>query len=144
MDPPILNLGLMWIQTNNTWVNDHISWKPYFEPNFWRLKGPILWSVANHINSNQWSNQWNQNVWHQTNCISRCRAISRKPNFGPNSGLKSHKRGPKNFFDSWYYLNLLDIIVVYHNMQNKEILMSSSQENEFGDKNYLETSLNGA
>ena len=42
------------------------------------------------------------------------------------------------------YLNLQDIIVVYHNMQNEEILMSRSQENEFGDKNNLETSLNGA
>ena len=29
-------------------------------------------------------------------------------------------------------------------MQNEEILMSSSQENEFGDKNNLETSLNWA
>ena len=29
-------------------------------------------------------------------------------------------------------------------MQNKEILMSSSRENEFGDKNNLETSLNWA
>ena len=29
-------------------------------------------------------------------------------------------------------------------MQNEEILMSSSRENEFGDKNNLETSLHGA
>ena len=42
------------------------------------------------------------------------------------------------------YLNLLDIIVFYHNMQNEEILMRSSRENEFGDKNNLETSLNWA
>ena len=33
VDPPISNLGLMWIQTNATWVNVHISWKSYFEPN---------------------------------------------------------------------------------------------------------------
>ena len=60
--------------------------------------------------------------------------------FGPKKALN----GGLNFFDSWYYPNLLDIIVVYHNMQNEEILMSNSQENDFGDKNNLETSLNGA
>ena len=43
-----------------------------------------------------------------------------------------------------YYLNLLDIMVVYHSMQNEEILMRSSRENEFGDKNNLETSLDRA
>ena len=37
--------------------------------------------------------------------------------FGPKKALN----GGLNFF-----LNLLDIIVVYHNMQNEEILMSSS------------------
>ena len=70
--------------------------------------------------------------------------MSRIPNFGPNLGLKSPKYGLKNFFNNWYHLNLLDIIVVYHNMQYEKILMSSSRENEFGDKNNLETSLNWA
>ena len=41
-------------------------------------------------------------------------------------------------------MNLLDIIAVNHNMQIERILMSSSRENEFGDKNNLETSLNRA
>ena len=41
----------------------------------------------------------------------------------------------------WYHLNLLHIIVVYHKMQNKKILMGSSRENEFGDKNNVETCL---
>ena len=36
------------------------------------------------------------------------------------------------------------MIVIYHNMQNEIIQMNSSRENEFGDKNNLETSLNGA
>ena len=37
-------------------------------------------------------------------------------------------------------LNLLDIIVVYRNMQYQKKIMSISRENEFGDKNNLETS----
>ena len=76
--------------------------------------------------------------------MSRCLASSQIPIFGPNLGPKSSKYGLKNFFNNWYYLNLLDIIVVYHNMQYKKILMSSSRKNEFGDKNNLETSLNWA
>ena len=67
-----------------------------------------------------------------------------KTNFWTKLGPKKPSKGAKNFFDSWYYLNLLDIIVVFHNMQNEKILMSSSRENEFGDKNNLETSLNRA
>ena len=64
--------------------------------------------------------------------------------FWTKFGPKKPSKGAKNFFDSWYYLNLLDIMVVYHSMQNEEILMSSSWENKFGDKNNLETSLNRA
>ena len=48
------------------------------------------------------------------------------------------------FFDSWYHLNLLDNIVVYHDMQNEKRLTTNNGENEFGDKNDLETSLNWA
>ena len=51
--------------------------------------------------------------------------------FGPKKALN----GGLIFFYSLYYPNRLDIIVVYHNMQNEEILMSSSRENEFGDEN---------
>ena len=31
----------------------HLSWKPYFGPNFWHLKDPNLWSNSNNINSDQ-------------------------------------------------------------------------------------------
>ena len=51
--------------------------------------------------------------------------------------------GLKFFFDSWYHLNLLNI-VVYHDMQNEKRLTTNNGENEFGDKNDLETSLNWA
>ena len=61
--------------------------------------------------------------------------------FGPKKALNL---GLNFFFRLLYHLNMLDIIVVYHNMQNEEILMSTSRENEFGDKNNLEISLNGA
>ena len=50
----------------------------------------------------------------------------------------------KIFFDDWNHQYQLEIIVVYHYMQNKKKLTSKSQENEFGDKNNLETSLNWA
>ena len=45
----------------------------------------------------------------------------------------------KIFFDDWNHQYQLEIIVVYHYMQNKKKLTSKSQENEFGDKNNLET-----
>ena len=57
---------------------------------------------------------------------------------------KSPKCGPKIFFEYCYHLNLVDIIVVYHNMQNELRLICKSLENEFGDKNDLEISLNWA
>ena len=67
-----------------------------------------------------------------------------KTKFWTKFGPKKPSKGAKIFFDSWYYLNLLDIIAVNHNMQNERILMSSGRENKFGDKNNLETSLNRA
>ena len=48
--------------------------------------------------------------------------------------------GPNILFDWWNHLNLLDIIAVSHNMQYQKELMSKNRENEFGDKNNLETS----
>ena len=48
------------------------------------------------------------------------------------------------FFDSWNHVDLLDVIAVYHNMQNQTNLMIQTWENEFGDKNNLEKSLNWA
>ena len=50
----------------------------------------------------------------------------------------------KKFFGDWNLQYQQEIIVVYQNMQNEKILMSNSRENEFGDKNNLETSLNWA
>ena len=70
--------------------------------------------------------------------------LSVKNNFRPNLVQKCPNCGPKFFFDSWYHLNLLDNIVVYHDMQNEKRLTTNNGENEFGDKNDLETSLNWA
>ena len=40
---------------------------------------------------------WNQNVWHLNSWISRCLAMTRKPNFWPHLGLES-PNGGLNFF----------------------------------------------
>ena len=49
--------------------------------------------------------------------------------------------GLKNFFDDWNHQYQLEIIAVYHNVQNEKKHMSKSRDNEFGDKNNLETGL---
>ena len=43
------------------------------------------------------------------------------------------------FFDYLDHNHLLDIMHVYHHLQNEQKLMMQSQENEFGNKNNLET-----
>ena len=43
----------------------------------------------------------------------------------------------KNFFDDWNHQYQLEIIVVYHNMQNEKKLLSKSQDIEFGDKKLI-------
>ena len=40
---------------------------------------------------------------------------------------------PNIFFDDWNHQYHLEIIVVYHNVQNEEKLTSLSRENEFGE-----------
>ena len=60
---------------------------------------------------------------YQTNQISQCRAMSQKPDFGPNLGLNGPILGPNIFFDCNNHQFLLDIIAVYHNMQNQKNLM---------------------
>ena len=47
--------------------------------------------------------------------------------------------GLKNFFDDWNHQYQLEIIAVYHNVQNEKKHMSKSRDIEFGDKNNLET-----
>ena len=47
--------------------------------------------------------------------------------------------GLKKFFDDWNHQYQLEIIAVYHNVQNKKKHMSKSRDIEFGDKNNLET-----
>ena len=47
--------------------------------------------------------------------------------------------GLKNFFNDWNQQYQLEIIAVYHNVQNKKKHMSKSRDIEFGDKNNLET-----
>ena len=147
LDPPILNCIKGKTSKKNRKMRKcpDIGLKPNFWTNFWHPKYlHFRGSVSNNTNSNSKTIEWNQNVWYQTNCMSRCLASSQIPNFGPNLDLKSPKYGLRKFFNNWYHLNLLDIIAVYHNMQYEKILMSSSWENEFGDKNNLETSLNWA
>ena len=52
------------------------------------------------------------------------------------------RRVPEN--DAIYIIIFRRGIVIYHNKQNEKIQISSSRENELGDNNNLETSLNGA
>ena len=47
--------------------------------------------------------------------------------------------GLKKFFDDWNHQYQLEIIAVYHNVQNEKKHMSKSRDIEFGDKNNLET-----
>ena len=45
----------------------------------------------------------------------------------------------KKFFNDWNHQYQLEIIAVYHNVQNEKKHMSKSRDIEFGDKNNLET-----
>ena len=49
--------------------------------------------------------------------------------------------GFKIFFDDWNHQYQLEIIAVYHNVQNEKQHMSKSRDIEFGDKDDLETGL---
>ena len=48
------------------------------------------------------------------------------------------------FFDDTNNHYQLEIIAIYHNVQNKKKHTSKSRENQFGDKNNLETGSKGA
>ena len=56
-----------------------------------------------------------------------------KPHFGPNLGLKWPKFGPENFFQPQNHQYLLDIMPVYHNMQNQQNILKKMAKNpKFG------------
>ena len=55
-----------------------------------------------------------------TNRTDLSRDNCQKPDFGPNLGLKRHKFGPENFFQPQEHL---DIMPVYHNMQQARTIM---------------------
>ena len=61
--------------------------------------------------------------------MSQYRDISRKPDFGPNLGLNGPILGRNIFFGCNDLHYLLDIIAVYHNMQNQRNLMIQTREN---------------
>ena len=67
---------------------------------------------------------------YQTNRMSQCRDISRKPNFGPNLGLNGPNLGRKFFFQPQDHPCLLDIMSVYHNMQNQKNVIIQTREND--------------
>ena len=140
--PPISNLGLTFIQTNAIWVNVHTSWKTIFWPKFLSPERPQFCGQF------QITSIVIKNYWMKSKCVTSDKLYQSISSYELITKFWTKFRPKKArglfFFDSWDYLNLLDIMVVYHSMQNEEILMSSSRENEFGDKNNLETSLNGA
>ena len=59
----------------------------------------------------------------QTNRVSQSEDISQKPNFGSKLGINGLNLGPK-FFHTLYHFHQLDTMPVYHNMQNRENLMT--------------------
>ena len=59
------------------------------------------------------------------------------PDFGPNLGLKWPKFGPENFFQPQNHEYLLDIMLVYHNMQNQQNILKKMAENpRFGSGSF--------
>ena len=66
---------------------------------------------------------------YQTNQMTQCRDISRKPDFGPNFALNRPILGRNIFFERNALHYQLDIIAVYHNMQNQRNLMIQTREN---------------
>ena len=65
---------------------------------------------------------------YQTNRMSLSRNICQKPDFGPNLGLKWPKFGPEIFFQPQNHKYLLDIMLVYHNMQNQQNILKKMAE----------------
>ena len=65
----------------------------------------------------------------QTNRMSQSQDISETPNFGAKLGINGPKLGPKIFF-SHYHFHQLDIMPVFHNIQNQENLISQTQETD--------------
>ena len=70
---------------------------------------------------------------------------SQENEFGDKNNLETGPKwaqfGPEKFFDDWNHQYQLEIIAVYHNVQNEKKHMSTSRDIEFGDKNNLETGL---
>ena len=74
---------------------------------------------------------------YQTNRMSLSRNICQKPDFGPNLGLKWPKFGPEIFFQPQNHKYLLDIMLVYHNMQNQQNILKKMAENpRFGSGSF--------
>ena len=63
---------------------------------------------------------------YQTNRMSQYIKIVAKNDFGPNLGLNL---GPKIFVQPQDHQYLLDIMPVFHNMQNQRNLMIQTREN---------------
>ena len=118
-----------------------IDQKPIFGPTL-GLNGPNLgqnfFARRNILHQQLDIIASNQNVQYQKNRMSQSRDIGRKLYFGPNLGLNGPNLGRENFFMHQDHQYLLDIIIVYQNMQNQQNLMKRTRENgqkpHFGPK----------
>ena len=68
-------------------------------------------------------------------------SLSRDNEFVDKNNLETGLKWDKKFFDDWSHQYQLEIIAVYHNVQNEKKHMSTSGDIEFRDKNNLETGL---
>ena len=111
------------------------------------LETKIIWRwVQNGTENffNDWNHQYQLNiivVYHNMQNKKKLTSKSQDNEFGDKNNLETGpkwaKFGPEKFFDEWNHQYQLEIIAVYHNMQNKKKLINKSQDNEFGDKKLI-------
>ena len=106
--------------------------KPHFGP-FLALIGPFQ-GQQNHfqhfhqyqvldIVSIDYNMQYRQKLMHFE------QANGRKPHFSPFLALNGPFQGQQNFFQHFYQYQVLDIVIIDHNTQNRQKLMHFEQEN---------------
>ena len=113
-------------QMNRTGQAKDIAQTPVFGPNLGLnepILGPKIVVRRKYLHQQLEIIASNQNVQNQKNRPSQTQDIGRKPVFGPNLGLNGPILGPNIFFKHNEHQQLLDIIVIYHNLQNCENLM---------------------
>ena len=113
-------------QINRTSQAEDIAQTPVFGPNLGLnepILGPKILVRRKYLHQQLEIIASNQNVQNQKNRPSQTQDIDRKPIFGQNLGLNGPILGPNIFFNHNKHRQLINIIVIYHNLQNCENLM---------------------